>query len=399
MPEKRNVLFVDDEQNVLDGLRRMLRPMRSEWNMTFAPGGEEALKVLEGNHIDVIVSDMRMPGMSGDQLLGEVRRRYPAIVRLVLSGQADRDEILKSTGPIHQFLQKPCNAETLTATISRIIELSNLFEHSKLKTIVSGLETLPSLPSHQEELLSKLQMPEVSPRMVGETISKDLAMSAKILQLVNSAFFGLRRHVTTPADAVVLLGLETVRSLVLTMQVFSQVVEGETNGFSQDALLSHSAVVASIARRIMLSEGRSAEEAEVTYLGGLLHDVGKLVLATELPEEYSKARDLARYEDMTTEEAEKKVIGASHGEIGGYLLGLWAFGPPIVDAAVYHDCPNRHQSTEFSPLAAVHVANAIAHHKQSLDDTTELPVDDEYIDRIGVRDRLPDWYETGRSAA
>lgn len=399
MTDKKNILFVDDEQKILDGLRRMLRPMRSEWDMVFASGGEEALEILATRRFDVIVTDMRMPGMSGEQLLTEVRKRYPGIVRLVLSGQVDKMSILKSVGPIHQFLQKPCDEETLKSTICRTIEMGDLFTDANLKSIVTELESLPSLPSHQQELMAQFQMPDVSAKLIGESIGRDVAMTAKILQLVNSAFFGLRRHVGSPVDAVLLLGIDTVRSLVMSMQVFSQVSSSEIKGFSQDVLLSHSAKVAVVAKKITLSEGMQPEEAEAAYLAGLLHDVGKLVLAVKRPEDYARAIAVARSKQLSGEDAEQEVIGASHGEIGAYLLTLWAFETPIVDAALYHHYPGRSRTSRFSILTAVHVADAIVRQNHGAPQSDGLAVDHEYLDRIGLSDRIVAWCDTYQSAA
>lgn len=399
MAEKRHILFVDDEQNVLDGLRRLLRPMRAKWDMAFANSGREALDILDQQPCDVIVSDMRMPGMSGDVLLGEVQKRHPAIARLVLSGQADRDEILKDVGPIHQFLQKPCDADTLISTIKRICDLDDLFENESLKSMVTAIESLPSLPSHQEDLLAKLQTPNVSSKVIGAAISQDMAMTAKILQLVNSSFFSLCRHIGSPADAVSLLGLDTVRSLALSMQVFSQVSPNEIKGFSQDALLAHSVKVAMIARKIAMAQGLAPDDVEEAYLAGLLHDVGKLVFASQRPKEFAEAVALTKAEQLSDDEAERRAIGASHGEIGGFLLGLWAFSSPIVDATTYHHCPRRHLSHGFTILTAVHVANAIVRFDSHVGDTDELEVDMEHLTRIGLSDRLAVWRDAGRRAA
>ncbi|MCH7546912.1 MAG: HDOD domain-containing protein [Planctomycetes bacterium] len=399
MSDKKRILFVDDEQNVLDGLRRMLRSMRSEWDMAFATGGDEALEILATKRFDVIVSDLRMPGMSGKQLLAEVRKRHPVIVRLVLSGQADKDSILKSVGPIHQFLQKPCDEEMLKSTICRTIEMGDLFADENLKSMVTELESLPSPPSHQQELMAQFQIPGVSPKLIGESISRDLAMTAKILQLVNSSFFGLRRHVGNPADAVMLLGMDTVRSLVMIMQVFTQVSQDEIKGFSQDALLSHSIAVATIAKKIAQTEGMHPAEAEDAYLAGLLHDVGKLVFAAKRPEEFAEALAVARSQHLSGEEAERQVIGASHSEIGAYLLGLWAFETPIVDAALYHHCPGKHGCSRFSISTAVHVANAIVRQDPNTNHAAELDIDREYLDRIGVGNRLGAWQDASPCAA
>jgi putative nucleotidyltransferase with HDIG domain len=399
MSERKRILFVDDEKKILDGLRRMLRTMRDEWEMVFATSGEEALASLEATVCDVIVSDMRMPGMSGEQLLAEVRRRHPGVIRLVLSGQADKDSILKSVGPIHQFLQKPCEAETLISAISRTTRLGDLLEQPALRALVSELESLPSLPARQQDLLAKLQSPNVSPKVVGESIGQDIGMVTKILQLVNSAFFGLRRRVSSPTDAVVLLGMDTVRSLVLTLQVFSQIAEGEVDGLSTDRLLAHSVAVAAVAKKIALAEGLAAEKAEEVYLAGLLHDVGKLVMATKRPAEFAEARTLATTSGEAEEEAERRVFGAAHSEIGAYLLGLWGFGSDVVDAALLHHRPSVGGASEFSATTAVHVANALARGLPTAGDAQCAGLDQEHLQRLGLSDRVDAWRDSSPAAA
>jgi len=198
----KRILFVDDESMVLDGLRRMLRGMRNEWEMEFAASGHEALGILAGRQFDVIVTDMRMPGMDGCQLLNHVKKLHPQVVRIVLSGQSDNDMIMKSVGPAHQFLSKPCDAEILKTTVARVCSMWNLLDDEALIKVVSGIESLPSLPQLYSEVVDEVNSAEGSLNRVGEIISKDSGMSAKILQLVNSAFFGLPRQVTSPVRAV-----------------------------------------------------------------------------------------------------------------------------------------------------------------------------------------------------
>lgn len=399
MADKLKILFVDDEQKVLDGLRRLLHCKRKEWDMVFANSGAEALKLFEERSFAVIVTDMRMPGMSGDELLTEIRKRHPETIRLVLSGQADKDSILQSVGPIHQFMQKPCDAATLTATINRTIQLEALLANEDLKSMVTELESLPILPKNQEELMQKLQTPGVSPNLIGDAIGQDVAMTAKILQLVNSSFFALQRRVSSPGDAVSLLGLETVRSLVVTMQVFSQVSAETPSEFSQEDLLSRCTDVAATARRIAAIENMSTEAVSETYMAGLLHDVGKLVLAVKRPDAFAEAVRLAKSESLPEEEAERRVIGTSHSEIGAFLLGLWAFENPIVESAAYHHCPSKSNTDSFTTLTAVHVAGAIV--QQSTSKLVDLPleVDTEYLERLGLIDRLDAWRDECRLAA
>lgn len=143
----KRILFVDDDPNVLNGLKRSLWSMRKEWNMAFAPGGEEALKALEQAAFDVVVSDMRMPGMDGTQLQDEVLRRYPHIVRIILSGQSDQEMIFHSISATHQFLAKPCGGEQLKATIQRAFSLRDVLKSDSLRRLVAGMQTVPSLPT------------------------------------------------------------------------------------------------------------------------------------------------------------------------------------------------------------------------------------------------------------
>ena len=107
-PAKTRILFVDDEPLVLQGLQRMLRPMRNEWEMAFVESGRRALEEMATLPFQVVVSDMRMPGMNGAQFLSHVQELYPRTVRLILSGHADKDLIMKCVGTAHQFLAKPC---------------------------------------------------------------------------------------------------------------------------------------------------------------------------------------------------------------------------------------------------------------------------------------------------
>ncbi|MCA9280247.1 MAG: HDOD domain-containing protein [Phycisphaeraceae bacterium] len=396
---KTRVLFVDDEEFLLNGLRRMLRSHRSEWDMVFVNSGEKALEQMAIKPFDVIVSDMRMPAMSGSELLRRVQQEYPSTVRLVLSGQADYEEIVTSVGPIHQFMHKPCDLDVLVSAVNRTCELGQLFNDQQLRRLVTELESLPSVSSLQEELLAKLNCEDATPQEIGEAIGQDLGTTTKILQLVNSSFFGLTRKVTTPSEAVLLLGMDTVRSLVIAMQVYSQVKGPAAPGFSERQLFSHSLAVATIAKQIALHECYPKKDVERAFLAGLLHDIGKLVLATYRSQEYAEVLDITRDGTITAEEAEHDRIGATHGEVGGYLLCLWAFADPIVDTAIFHHSPSRHDSSTFSELTAVHVANAIVNSDTHNDDTALAGIDKPYLDRLGLADQLASWRAVPRVAA
>jgi HD-like signal output (HDOD) protein len=357
----KNILFVDDEPKVLQGLQRQLHRMRNEWKMNFAEGGNNALEFMAHSPVDVIVTDMMMPGMDGAQLLNEVMQRYPNTVRIVLSGHVDRESAYRLVGPAHQYLSKPCEAEELHTAVSRAFALRDLLSNEQLKQLATRTKSLPTLPTLYSQLTKELEKEDPSVEQVAEIIAKDLGMTTKMLQLVNSAFFGLPQRITDSAEAVSYLGLATVRSLVLSLQVFSQFDEKKIKGFSIDTLAQHCWVTGLFARKIAQVERADSKVQDQCFLAGLLHDVGQLILAAGMPEKYGQVLEIARSRNESVWFAEKEEFGATHAELGGYLLGLWALPNPVVEAVAFHHQPDQSPTNGFSPLIAVHIANSFAH--------------------------------------
>ncbi len=388
----RRVLFVDDETKILAGLQRMLRPLRHEWEMTFCESGEQALAYLTQQPCDVLVADMRMQGMNGAQLLNEVRKQHPHVVRIILSGYADYDLIFKSVGLAHQFLAKPCEAETLKLTVNRACALRDLLTDEALQLLVAQMQTLPSLPALYDELIAELQAPNASIQKIGAIITRDPGMTAKILQMVNSAFFGLRRQITNPAEAASLLGLDTVVTLVLTIQIFSQYSLAGLRGFSPDELYAHSLRVALLAQQIAHAQGADQQMLNDAFTAGILHDVGHLVLAVNQPQCYGQLLDLVRAGELPFDVCERQVFGASHAEIGAYLLGLWGLPNSIVETVAFHHHPDLCQAAGFTAMSAVHIANALEHElPTNCEQSRSAPLDVDYLTRLGIQERLPVW--------
>lgn len=391
-PMQKQILFVDDESLVLQGLQRMLSNMRKEWSMRFASSGAEALALMAQAPADVVVSDMRMPEMNGAELLNEVMQHYPGTVRIILSGYADEDLVLRCVGGTHQYLSKPCDGETLRSTIRRAIDMDVWLENDNLKTLVSGMTKVPSLPSLYFEILKELRSPEAALDKVGATITKDPAMTAKMLQMVNSAFFGLSRRLTDPTEAVLQLGMETIKSLVLTIHVFSEFESSAELRGQTEAVYNHSLATALWARRIAQLERRDKRMVEESFTGGLLHDIGRLALAANAPGEYAQALALSRKESLPLAEAERAIFKASHAEVGGYLLGLWGLPISLVETAVFHHCPGKSQAREFSAVTTVHAANVLEQERRKDLPAALLPqLDLRHLEQAGVGDRVPVW--------
>ena len=389
----KRVLFVDDEQKVLDALQRMLRPMRGTWDMRFAVGGQEALEWLGKEPFDVIVTDMRMPGMDGVQLLKEVRSRYPEVVRIVLSGQAEGEMFLKSVRLAHQYLSKPCDAETLRATVERACTLRDWLANSTIKRVVSSMESLPSVPSLYAEIVTALESPEVQISKVATIIAKDVGMTAKVLQLVNSAFFALPQHVAGITQAANLLGLDTIKSLVLSVHIFSQFEEKKMSAFNINNIWRHSMRVGVAAKAIMKHEVKDQTAIDDALMAGTLHDMGKFILAANLPNEYVHIKEVAEKEKVPLVESERKLLGTTHAEIGGYLLALWALPDSIVEAVTFHHSPDHCLASDLAPMPAVHMADILEHQFRSgLKEESVRGFDERYAEKYSD-DRIATWRE------
>ena len=154
---KKRLLFVDDEPNVLSGLKRSLHAMRAEWDMEFVDSANAALAALEKQPYDAIISDMRMPLMDGADLLEEVKKRYPDTVRMILSGQSSRGAVFRSISPAHQFLAKPCDPQKLGSRLKQAFATRDLLSNQSVKTVVSRMRSLPSLPTLYGEVMAELQ--------------------------------------------------------------------------------------------------------------------------------------------------------------------------------------------------------------------------------------------------
>lgn len=390
---KRRILFVDDEPRILKGLQRMLRKMRHEWIMAFADSGNTAMAMLAKDKFDVIVSDMRMPGMDGSQLLSNVQKKYPLIVRIVLSGHSDHKMILKSVRPAHQYLSKPCDPELLQSTISRACALRDILTHKSLKRIVSQTEFIPSLPSLYTQVMEELRSPDGSIKKVGKIIANDLAMTAKILQLANSAFFGTPSHVSDPIQAVHLLGLDTVRALVLSIGVFSKFEGTALSTLNIENIYRHSFRTGALARKIAETENGDREMVDNTFMAGMLHDLGKLVLIANFPDIYHKIFKLSHHENLPFHLAEEKIIGATHAEVGAYLLGLWGLPDAIVEGVAFHHNPEKAPSRGFTPLTAIHAANILEHHGHGAPGEEEVLkyFDPNYLNMFNLHEKIPAW--------
>ncbi len=389
---RQRILFVDDEPSILMGLKRLLRSHRHEWDMQFADSGEQALALLANDPFDIIVSDLRMPGMTGVQLLEKVKERYPGVSRMILSGHGDTDMIIKSVSVAHQFMAKPCDADFLQKAITRAMHLRDLFNSDVLADIVKDGSSLPTLPELYQELTEVLNAPNSSADKIAIVLERDITSSAKILQLVNSAFFGLSRQIDSISQAVALLGAETINSIALTTQVFGKFSEHEVNTFSIRDIYTHSLAVGTKAARLMKTMTGDRKLADEAMLAGLVHDLGKLVLINSDSEDWKNLYARRHESDTPFYQREKELLGVSHAEVGAYLLGMWGLSNRIVEAVAYHTDPSSAPRTDqFSSLTALYLANVFDIQQRKADGFGKLELDEDYLAACGVADRIEEF--------
>jgi HD-like signal output (HDOD) protein len=390
-PVKTRILFVDDEPSMLRVLKMGMRPMVGAWDMEFACDGEEALTLISQRKFDVVVTDMRMPGINGAQLLNHVLRQHPQTIRIVLSGYSDLSEVVNCVGLTHQFLEKPCSLEDLKNCLKRVTLVKSRLAHDKLCELTGGLKNLPSLPELYLEIADALQSPTASAQRIADIASQDPALSAKLLQLSNSAYFGFSRKVFTVAEAVQLLGVSVIQSLAMAVPIFSSFYRNKCPNFPIDLIWDHSAQTGVLGRRIFSQHLGDSHLAEQAFCAGILHDIGKIILADCLPEEYSAVLNECRTTRTPLIEVERKHFHATHAEVGAYLLALWGLPIPLVEAVACHHHPRRCGTDQLCLAGVVHIADALQYSPASPSQIVTSPVDPDYLKHLNLETQFEDW--------
>jgi HD-like signal output (HDOD) protein len=334
---RRRILFVDDEPGILDGLRAVLRSMRREWEMVFALGGQTALEQLKNATFDVVVTDMRMPVVDGAEVLRQTKEIQPRAVRIVLSGETDADTALKTVFTAHQFMAKPCDCETLRGVVHRACQLNELVLSDELRALAGDVSMLPAPPRTYLAITNALSDPSCTIKQLGGIVERDPAVCAKVLQIANSAFFGLPRKVSNAAEATSYLGTLTLRNLALAMESAGAAKRANLP-ISQQQLLDfqcNSLLVGLLGRHWYGNDRRRADEA---FVAGMLRDMGHLLLSAQ----------------------GRKCETHGHASLSAYLLGLWGLPHSVLEPVAFHEEPERVEHDSLEVVDVVHLADRLA---------------------------------------
>lgn len=392
--DKKNILFVDDNENVINGIQRQLRPYREQWQLFFATSGPQALQLMAQQPIDLIVSDILMPEMRGDELLKIVSEEYPSTVRMILSGYADEETLKSSLEVAHQYLSKPCSAETLREAISQIFKIQACVRNPLIVAGIGDPNHLPHLPKVYQQLNAAIADENTTAHDIANIFAHDMVLSAKLLQFVNSPYFGLNRVVSSLSVAVSLIGVKKLSNLILSVHV--------KNAFSvkdpklecyMDYLWQDSSRVAELARLIALSENQQEDRPDQAYLGGLLHNMGLLIFLSHGGDKLRALLDSVKNTDIPVAELETSIFGYSRSEAAAYVLSLWKIPPRIIESILLQNTPNDTDYDAVNALTAVHVASCLLQPAvpSDFERLFEMKLDHDYLQRIGKLERLPDW--------
>lgn len=385
MSNQLRAMFIDDDPVTLGVLKRMLRGTRSEIDPVFVDNGSDAVEMLALGSYDVVVTDLGMPGMSGLEVLERVADEHPDMARLVLSGRTSRSDTLGAAGLAHQYLVKPCNPDGLKTAIQRSVRMREEMADPELRRLAGGARSLPSVPDLYNQINAELASDDPSVARVSEIIAHDPAMTVRILQIVNSSFFGLRTVVTDITQATTLLGLDTISSLVLGVGLFRTAPADAVSAGMVGHVYESSIEIASVAKKIAQLAGADRPVAEEAYLAGLIQDIGILALASNWPARWRQVDRSAM--DLS----ETSIFGTTHAAFGAYLASLWGLPDSLVEAIRFHNDPEGPPlETGFSSLVALHVARAMVNHGF---EPNEVARHTRYLERLGLGSQLPGWIE------
>jgi putative nucleotidyltransferase with HDIG domain len=383
------ILLLADEPGDSSKLQALLGEAAPDRTVFTATTQKEALAALEKHDFECVFCDLSAGPEVGAQFLQEIWKLRPRTVRFLLARSMTPDLMVTCALGANHFLQKPLDALTLGSALSRADAINQFVRNDRIQSLVSRMRTLPSRPSLYIDVMRELRSPTASATTVGELVAKDLAISTKLIQVVNSAFYGLSQQVTDPGAAVLLLGLETTASLVLSIEAFARFDKVKPIYFSMDRVWKHSQAVAASAKRIAELLSNDPDVARNAFTAGLLHDIGKLALALNFEEQYHGALKLAEKQKLSPVEVEAQVFGATHAETGAYLLAVWGLPLPIVEAVARHHAPASSLEKHFSATTALHIAERLEYAEDvARNNIKDVQIDLNYPPELEIAGRM-----------
>jgi len=386
----KRILFVDDNEMVIGIYRKVFNRKGEEWQCFYASDAMAALDILAFTPIDIIITDLDMPMYNGAQLLNVVRERHPGVTRIIFSGSRSVRNNMQTVNSAHRFVAKPNTIGDLEKLIERIYHLFRQLVDAQTRTVINGIDRLPALPSVYFDLLEEFSSPSYSLKRVGALISGDIGLTTSILKMVNSAYFGLNESVSSAQQAVALLGGDIVKGLMLTAHL-SRSFTKEEQAFSIESWENHSLLCGIFCQSIAQYEKCTPAQQEMAFVSGILHDVGRIILATSFPEKYRRVLDIAGSTHESLQDVERDVLNTTHSAVGAYLLGLWGLPDQIVELVATHHNPSQYQGEGSEIARMLHAADIFTYELVSEFNPGGLPLPEKVAFTPEMSPRIAAW--------
>jgi len=334
-----------------------------QYRRSFVPSfyqGQELADMINAGHVDGIIFYSEKVSLVKITLY-LLENQCPFCCRFVICSSHDDGPYRSLEGLPPTILREEEAPETWADRIERAVLVNQWLARPEFRMILSRLRTIPSLPESHRSIVEALQDPQFELERVARIVARDVGLAAHLLKVVNSAALGLAHPIHSIPDAIALVGATRLQSLVMSAWAFSFADEKMCRGFSPAAEWQHALAVAQAAEKLARERHAKPALIEFAFITGLLHDIGKVMLAANSPEAYAGILALAKKQPRPLWQTETQVLGYSHAEVGGCLLGLWGLDLPIVQAVSTHHQPGLASSEELSPAKLVFDANLLVH--------------------------------------
>ena len=383
------VLSLEPDREVVANFLNEVSPRG--WELSHAADAKTALEVARKQPVDVALLNASTPETNVIDLAGDLTQIHPKLVTFILSDDPEAAQQAYSTGR-YQFFPKLEDPGPLITAVERMGSLVSWLTNNTTIELVAGIHSLPNIPSNYQGVIRVINSPNSSIQDIGDAMEKDMAMTSRVLQVANSAYYGFSKSITSSTQAALLIGVETLKSLVRYTHVLNNFPHTPASTAIFDRVWRHSINVAAVARKITMLHTKDENLAEEAFTAGLLHDIGKLVLISIKPDEYRAVIRQSGENKTLLHVLERVKLGTTHAETGAYLLSLWGIPFTILEAVAWHHYPSSSNLRDFSPLTAVHVANVAEHRRQDIEEVKAIPpLDEGYLASIGVADRVKEW--------
>ncbi len=364
-----SVLLVSENKEELEDLQRSLFAHQLQWQTRLCFNAEEALEAVNNQTFEVVVVQMEMLSMDGREVLRHVKETRPDAVRVLVSYKQDPMVMVSATAVAHRFVKQPIDVKELNTSIRSLVALQEEISVEKLRKQFDQIDLLPTPPQHIIDLNQELNKLEPSIDRVAELVTDDTSLSAKILQLVNSAAFGLSNKLADIKQATAYLGLNAMRDLAVAVELENR-AHHPSPAINRlvDAVQTHSREVADLAAKFFDLQA----DKQDAFTAGLLHDAGLLALASIDEKKFQTLCELDPAAHCFNEidsipEAEQNIVGTPHASLSAYLLRNWGLPSQVIEAVAWHHNGAMLANEPFGLAHAVHIADQISRQNQRPD--------------------------------